>query len=157
MVEHYCDQWTRWNDCLPLSPSVWSDQSNQIKRSHSVSYLWYKVYQRAFNHVKDSYNKSLGLPRLFKSLWELHRYFQQLAWNSNYSGLLSAEVVKTFKVKPTVDAVQGYRTLILLKQYTDMGQSITQQVQAYCVLVGTLRHAIQLQCHQIELLAIVET
>ena len=35
---------------------------------------------------KDSYNKSLGLPRLFKSLWELLKHFQQLAWNSNYSG-----------------------------------------------------------------------
>jgi hypothetical protein len=31
MVEHYHDHWGRWNDRLPLSPQVWSDQSNQIK------------------------------------------------------------------------------------------------------------------------------
>ncbi len=41
-----------------------------------------------------------------------------------------------------------------------MGQSITWQVKAKELLqsiVGTLRHAMQLQCHQIELLAIVKT
>ena len=31
MVEHYRDHWARRNDCLPLSPWVWSDLSNQIK------------------------------------------------------------------------------------------------------------------------------
>jgi hypothetical protein len=62
MVEHYRDHWARWNDCLPLSPWVWSDQSNQIKRNHSVSYLWYKVYQRAFNHVKTPIIRVLAYP-----------------------------------------------------------------------------------------------
>jgi hypothetical protein len=31
MVEHYRDHSARWNDCLPLSPQVRSDQRNQIK------------------------------------------------------------------------------------------------------------------------------
>ncbi len=31
MVEHYCDHWAKWNYPSPLSPQVWSDQSNQIK------------------------------------------------------------------------------------------------------------------------------
>ncbi len=31
MVEHYRDHWARWNNCLPLSPWVWSERSNQIK------------------------------------------------------------------------------------------------------------------------------
>ncbi len=31
MVENYHDHWARRNDHSPLSPQVWSDQSNQMK------------------------------------------------------------------------------------------------------------------------------
>jgi hypothetical protein len=42
MVEHYHDHWARLNDCLPLSPQVWSDHSNQIKgtKVYPISALW---------------------------------------------------------------------------------------------------------------------
>jgi hypothetical protein len=59
MVEHYSDHWARRNDRSPLSPQVWSDQSNQIK---GTTYLWYKVYQRAFNHVKTPITRVLAYP-----------------------------------------------------------------------------------------------
>ncbi len=61
MVEHYPDHWERWNDCLPLSPSVWPDQNNQIKKPN-VSFLWYKVYLRAFNHAKTPITGVLAYP-----------------------------------------------------------------------------------------------
>ncbi len=32
------------------------------KRNHSVSYLWYKVYQRTFNHVKTPIARVLAYP-----------------------------------------------------------------------------------------------
>ena len=64
----------------------------------------YPDYSKVFESYTDTSSNELGTVTTL---------------NSNYSGLLSTEVVETFKVKPTVDAVQCYRTLIVLKQYTD--------------------------------------
>jgi hypothetical protein len=67
MVEHYRDHWARQNDRLPLSPQVWSDQSNQIKEA-KVYPISGMVYQRAFYHVKTPITRVLAYPDYSKDI-----------------------------------------------------------------------------------------
>ncbi len=106
---------------------------------------------------KDSYNKSLGLPRLFNSLWELQKHFQQLAWNSNYSGYcrLRSLRLSMWNLLWMLYSAIEYLSNGAINRYRSMHYLTSTGLLRS--LVRTLRHAIQLQCHQSELLAIVET
>jgi hypothetical protein len=46
-----------------------------------VSYLWNEVHQKNVQSRKDYLTSGLGLSGLLKSLWELHKCFQQPAIN----------------------------------------------------------------------------
>ncbi len=118
MVQHYYDQWARWSDCLPLTLywTVWSDHKvTKVEKPKCIKQgLWKSIQSR-----KDYYNRSLGLTGLYKNLWELHRCFQQLAWNSNYWGILLNWVIETFNLELTVDHRQYDRILLVPVQHTD--------------------------------------
>ncbi len=58
----------------------------KTKGTKEVSQLGNKVYQKSIQLCKDYLTSGLGLSGLLKSLWELHKCFQQLTWSSNYSG-----------------------------------------------------------------------
>ncbi len=73
MVQYYCDLWARWSEMLtPLTSLVGECGQTKVtkaKGTKKVPWHWDEVYQRAFNTWKRS---SLGLPRLFKCLQDLH-------------------------------------------------------------------------------------
>ncbi len=85
MVEHYRDHWAKRMIAHHSHLKCGQTKVTNLKEPQCVQYLVQGLI-KSIQSCKDSYNKSLGLPRLFKSLWELHKHFQQLAWNSNYSG-----------------------------------------------------------------------
>ncbi len=61
MVEHYCDHWAR--RMIARHSHLECGQTKVTKqRNHNVSYLWYKVYQRAFNHVKTPITRVVAYP-----------------------------------------------------------------------------------------------
>jgi hypothetical protein len=94
MVQYYHDLWARWSKMFaPLTSLVGECGQTKVtraKRTKKVPWNWDEVHQRAFNHVKATIyhckRSSLGLPRLFQSLQDLHRRFEQTARSSNYSG-----------------------------------------------------------------------
>ncbi len=80
--------------CAPLSHHwlngwrVRSDQNNNSKRNQNGTLALGRGPSKSFWSHKGYYCKrsSLGLFRLFRSIWDLHRCFQQITGGSNYSG-----------------------------------------------------------------------
>jgi hypothetical protein len=60
MVEHYCGHWARRMIAQHLHLKCGQTKVTNIKEPQCV--------QKSTQSHKESYNKSLGLPRLFKSL-----------------------------------------------------------------------------------------
>jgi hypothetical protein len=91
MVQYYRDLWARWRKCSPSHLIGWrmrSDQSHKSQRDQedALALGWgpsKSFWSRKGCHCKRS---SLGLPRLFHSLRDLHQRFKQTVRSSNYSG-----------------------------------------------------------------------
>ena len=61
MVEYYCDHWAR--QMIARHSHLKCDQTKVTKlKEPKVSYHWYNVYQRAFNHVKTPITRALAYP-----------------------------------------------------------------------------------------------
>ncbi len=92
MVQYYRDLWARQSEMLaPLTSLVGECSQTKVTRAKGtkrVPWHWDEVHQKAFDHVKATICKrsSLGLPRFFQSLWDLHQCFEKTARSNNYSG-----------------------------------------------------------------------
>jgi hypothetical protein len=65
MVQYHHDLWARWRDMLtPLTSLVGEccqTKTTKTKQTKKVPWHWYKVHQRAFNHVKATITKDIVL------------------------------------------------------------------------------------------------
>ncbi len=61
MVEHYCDHWARRNDAHHSHLKCGQTKVTKSKEPKCIL-LWYKVYQRVFNHVKTPITRVLAYP-----------------------------------------------------------------------------------------------
>ncbi len=121
----------------------------QTKGTKEVSLLWNKVYQKSIRSCKDYLTSGLGLSGWFKSLWELHKCFQQLnleqyllritvelgCWGlwfgthycaPRYSAILLLVLVRrTGEVNPFLDKYRPIALLSWKSQITQCNYSVT--------------------------------
>ncbi len=122
-----------------------------------MSNTWYKVYQRAFNHVETPITRVLAYPdyaQVFESYTETSSNELGTVTTRGYSRLRSLRPSRWNLLWSWYSAIK-YLSTGAINRYRSIHYSTSTGLLHY--LVGTLWHAIQLQCHQIELLTIVET